>query len=362
MQNEFVFIYAYDAGYNISRRQLDSVLQNLRSPKLSNYVKPEPAEVAPFYAPQILDLGTENIEIKGKNYKFTLQAAFFSFGAVSIRAKYTFNKFHKSTITLFAFNPEMSAKLNLMVYNAKRKINDKLKSVKSFEGSKFYENYKFYYISGNKQEIMKNHKKLVAGLLVNEADYESIDEAYVDSILARKIEYDKNNFLAVGWESAFMIDKDYSHEHEFSIAELSNIQLLEMRIYHSKLLEQRNAALSVLSKINAVKIFNANTGQLKNLQKSLGIIYNASSSMLNEINDIVFNLGEWYLSRVYGLFSTVFRLEEWKERIDGDLESIEKEQTFATELIDTINSNILEYIVILLILIEVIIELVQIIR
>ncbi|MGC8729975.1 MAG: hypothetical protein ACP5RP_01155 [Candidatus Micrarchaeia archaeon] len=361
MASEFVYMYEFDAGISFNN-DIYNIFKNPEKQAEGNYAKPEPTEFESFYRPHIFNMGKTQIKVKDTWQEFRIQVAFYDFGGISIRLRLTIDRPNSKIVWELGFGKETNEEMDKEISKIKNEIEKHISKIGKLDDKGFYENYKFYYIEEKKNLVLGRYKGLIAGLLINEKEANTLDKNYVEQILSRKIEYDLNNIVFVGWESTFMIDRDYSHEHELTTAEIANLQLLEMRLYHKNLVQRISNASKVLSKINTTKILNNNRYIVNSLQKSLGIAYNNSGVILNSINDAYFNMGDWYISRLYALYSGVFRLNEWKERLNEDLEDIEKEQTFATELINTIHSNMLEYIVILLIFIEVAIEIISLIK
>ena len=66
--------------------------------------------------------------------------------------------------------------------------------------------------------------------------------------------------------------------------------------------------------------------------------------------------GEWYLSRLYGLYDEAFKLSYWRASLQEKLETINNRRTFISDMLRGQRDEILEWIIILLIVVEVIIE------
>ena len=78
--------------------------------------------------------------------------------------------------------------------------------------------------------------------------------------------------------------------------------------------------------------------------------------MLNKIDNTVFGLGEWYLSRIYALFVSVFKLDELRRSVEQDASKISARKSIINEKIVAKRNDTLELIVILLIVLEIVVE------
>ena len=310
----------------------------------------------------IFNLREETLILDNVEYKFKVQVAVYLFGGFSIRVRYQMADGTYNLISKMTFDTKIDEFLRIVVAKAKKKVETALSKITTINNkNKLSEAYRFYYIEGKKSQILAKSKKLIAGLLIDENNAETPEAEYIDYILGKNISYDASNVLFVGWESAVMIDEEYPHEQELLISEIANLQLLEMRIYHSNLTEKLDSASKVLNSIDT-SIFTFGTTEIRNLNKSLGRVYDNTRTVLNNINDTVFGLGEWYLSRVYSLFSSVFKISELQLSIQGDLEAIDNERKFVSDIEVSKHEAFLELVIIALIVIEILIEMVVLLK
>lgn len=349
----------YDTGSTFQEEQLSGLLKNQEDFSKYEYTKPGPEEIATFNIPTIFNLKDETLSLENVNYVFKMQAAIYGFGGLSIRVRYTINGSYEM-LSKLTFDKRINDFVDAIVLKAKRRMFASLAKITTVKESNLNESYKFYYIEGNKASIIKGHRKLIAGLLIDEEDEATLEDQYVDSVLSKSIAYDNSNVLFVGWEGAVMIDKEYVHEHELLMAEIASLELLEARIHHTLLVEQLREAKGQLEKERESRaVFSFMGGQkIKLLNESLGRAYDTSRTILNNVEDTAYGFGEWYLSRVYGLFSDVFKLQEIETMLEKDLQAIDNEREFVDDIMAVRHDNFLEYIVILLIAIEIILELV----
>jgi hypothetical protein len=361
MNSEVVFLSTYDMGSTFEEEQLNGLLKNQEDFSKYEYTKPGPEEIPTFNVPMIFNLKDETLTLDNVTYVFKIQAAIYGFGGLSIRARHTFSGGY-DILDKLTFDKRVQDFLKGAVAKAKKRVVANLAKVSDIKENSLSGKYKFYYIEGDKQTVMKGHKKLLAALLIDEKDEATLEDNYVDSVLSKSIAYDNSNVLFVGWEAALMIDKEYVHEHELLMAEIASLELLETRIHHNLLVENLKTAKSLLEKDREAIFSFLGSAKMKKLNESLGRAYETSRTIMSNVEDTAYGFGEWYLSRVYGLFVDVFKLDAIKAMLQRDLEAIDNEREFVDDIIAVRHENFLEYIVILLIAIELIVEFVYLIK
>ena len=344
----------YDTGSTFEFEQLNGIFKNQQDFSKYEYQKPGPEEIATFNIPVIFNLKDEIVLLNEIKYIFKVQVSVYTFGAFAIRLRYAFLGTYEK-FTQLTFDKKLKYIINNISLKIKKRVFATLGKINVVKENILTEKYRFYYINGDKQNILQKHKKLIAGLLIDEDEIFTLENDYVDLVLKKNITYDTTNILFVGWESAVMIDKEYIYEHELLMAEIANLELLETRIQHKKLVETLKIINKDIEKINTQR-FLLKGNKLRKINESLSRNYENSKLILNNVEDTAYGYGEWYLSRVYTLFNEVFKLNNLENILEKDMEAIANEQRFVEDKITAIHENFLEYIVIILIAIEIIIE------
>ncbi len=363
MNSEIVYLFLYDLGVHFTEEELNGLLKNPEDFSKHEFDKPSPEEISTFNVPAIFNLNNVTLATEAMKHLFKVQVALYTFGGMSIRVRYQLNDASYSHLYRVTFDKKITEFVNDVVLKARKKVESDLSKVAKIQPSATRETYRFYYIEYEKEKISASQKKQIAGLLIDEEEPDQLDDGYVASVLSNTIAYDKTNLFYVGWESAIMFDKEYAHEYELLMAEIANLQLLEMRIYHELLSERIDNSGKVLERVSKQRIISRlGSNEPKALNSELGTLYDNTMAVINKVSDTVFGTGEWYLSRVYSLFERVLKLEEIKGSLEKDLDVINDERAFVADLINFDYDVLLEYVVILLIVIELVIGVVQLFR
>lgn len=357
MDGEFINLYVYDVG---SRLDFDAVKDLLKNPEdfsKYEYNTPIPEELPTFTLPQVFNLAGAEFNLGGKVLKTKLQAAIYALGTFSIRIRVPFENIDEQLLSELAFSKEAAKAMEQIAEKARRKVENALEKHANISSSKMSEMYSFYFINSTKDKIMKNDRNLIAGLLVDEPDANELDSAYIDYVLSKNLSYNSDDAFFVGWEGAVLIDKLKSFDYELLVAEIANVQLLKLRIYKQKasaLLKSTSEAVVRLDSMGFFERLTSNKAEI--LNHMLVEFSDELMETMNRIENTVFSMGEWYLSRIYSLFASAFRLYELRDALISDAGTIASRSMSVHEVIEAKRNDVLEFIVIVLIVLEIIIE------
>ncbi|MGC8647731.1 MAG: hypothetical protein ACP5SA_02835 [Candidatus Micrarchaeia archaeon] len=348
---EAIYLFVYDSGARFSAEQLKGLLKNPEEFSNYEYIHPSPEEISIFSVPSIFNLRDVYFGAGDEQLKFKVQVAIYDTGVFSIRFRYQSNS-DLSMLQKVTFDPKVKEFMNSTAAKERSKIEKALSKIASISPNEQSEAYRFYFINTDRRKLSDKDIKLIAGLLIDEQNSNLLSEQYVSEVTKRNIVYNDDDILYVGWESAVMVDPTGMYEQELIITEIANAQLLEMRIYDSGMAKIISATERAIP--SSISLFK--TGSLKRLNMQLGNFYGKTLDMLNALNDTIVGFGEWYLSRLYGLYDEAFKLSYWRESLQEKLETINNRRTFISDMLRGQRDEILEWIIILLIVVEVVIE------
>ncbi len=351
MDGELIYLSIYSAGARFTDEQLKDLLKNPEDFSKYEDTKPAPEEIATFNIPSIFNLKGEALQLKDKKYTFKVQVSVYTLGSFSIRMRCAFSGAEDDTIKTLSFDKEVKEFVVRTTEKARTMVMKNLEKIKKVKLNPNSETYRFYYMQGDQQTILKKYGKLIAGLMVDERDYELLDDSYISEVLSKKISYNETDAFLAGWESAVLADKTSTYEHELLIAEIANVQLLETRDYHQTAAKKLRETDDVMNELSASKIL-WNGSKVKRANVMLGEFYDDARDMISRVDDTVVSFGEWYLSKLYSLFESVFRLDNWNGLIETDLEAIEKRRNFLSDFMRWRTEQTMELIFIILTIID----------
>ncbi|MGC8699974.1 MAG: hypothetical protein ACP5RK_03185 [Candidatus Micrarchaeia archaeon] len=357
MDGEFIKMYIYDIPERASY-EIKDLFKNSEDFSKYEYNTPTPEELPTFTLPQVYNLKGGEFAIEDKPMKYKVQVALYTVGgAYSIRIRVPIENIDFQFLARFSFDKNVVKEVDQAAEKIKKKVDAELEKQFSLSTSKMSEVYEFYFINSTKGEALKAGKNVIPGLLIDEPNPQALDPSYIEYVLSKSISYNTDDIFYVGWEGAVLIDRLKNFDYELLVAEIANIQLLKLRVYKAKtseILKKTSNAVAELDSMGfAGRLFS---NKAERLNSELGRFEDDLREMLNRIENTVFSMGEWYLSRLYNLFASAFRLNELKESLIMDSETIEKRKSFVEEIISAKRNDILELVIIFLIIAEIIIE------
>jgi len=361
MDGEVVYLFVYDVGAKFTEEQLKGLLKNPEDFSKYEYKKPTPEEIVSISIPFIFNLREETFESKKEALKFKVQCAIYATGSYSIRVRHHFSDADADFLKRLAFDPSIWEFVLKAQQKAKAKVEESLSKISPLTPSRQNEIYNFYYIEGEKDDVVKKHQALITGMLIDEPNPEALEASYAAEVLKRKLSYTTSEVTYVGWESAVRIDRTKSYEYEVLLAEIANVQLLELRINHDSISKKIAATDVMMTQLFKPRRFSRGV-DLRKINLMLGELYDSTKDTITAVNDTIYGFGDWYLVKLYGQFNDVFQLDEWRAYLDGDLQTVEQRRVFVSEIIGSNQARFLELIVILLILIEVLLEVLYLLR
>jgi hypothetical protein len=183
----------------------------------------------------------------------------------------------------------------------------------------------------------------------------ALSEAEVAEALAQRISYGLDDLVLVDWNAAWILDRDCDEAR--AVLEFANVQLLEMRFLDQRLDRQLDRAYEYLSaggsgwRPGALR-FRTDLRPVGQMQVDGAILFERVGNALKLI-------GDPYMARVYRLAATRFRLGEWNAGILRKLDAMESIYQKISDRASTRRMEVLEWIIILLIALEIVLPFVQ---
>jgi hypothetical protein len=284
----------------------------------------------------------------------SIQATIFDFGAVSIAYRWPIGQGNEVSLEDL---PKISADLyNLdLGLHAREQAESLMRKIEPaiFRSrlSDLVEDYYLFIIEEldrpmNASELLASNR----GLLARTLRFETTDLSRFqqDEALAQAISYYENDLALVDWNSAVIYDRD--HEDTVSVLELINVEMLEARYIDDQLDRKINEYGALVRKriewpIPLRTPYRQAIQDLSELR--------VESSLVNErVENALKLIGDLYLARLHSAAARRFYLHEWDRIISRKLEIISDFYQMLNDRVHTAQSQTLELIIVILILVE----------
>ncbi len=282
-----------------------------------------------------------------------VETVVFDFGAVSVTYQIPLSGSFSSLARLSELlydNETLLADSRRLVEELIRTIHP---SVNRPKISEFYEDYVIFQIrafddQGAHTRLLAEAPTLVAQVL--RADEDLSSEQEVEDALSVQVSYGSEDLTLVDWVAALVFAPAADDTH--AVLEFATVQLLELRHLDHQLdsaLERYYDALTRSPK-GPFSLFTKGDDKLR----EIGQLQVESALLFENINNAIKLLGDQYLARLYQQAARRYHLTSWDKSIQRKLKTLESIYDKMESSLSSARLEFLEWIVIILIGIEVV--------
>ncbi len=282
----------------------------------------------------------------------TVDLTLYEFGAVSLRYRFPFNADLSKLIELseaLCDNPALACDSLLRVKELLAAITP---AVAKPGIAGIGEDYLIFDVlredpHADVHELLREYRCELAQVL--RAEREELSPEEIEITLRGQVSYSPGDLAIVDWDAAFLYGRDAEDVH--GVLELANVQLLEMRLLDARLQKDLDTSYELLSKQRRHGTlftgFNRRLHYVGRLQVDSALLFEGVSNALKLF-------GDQYLARLYRLAAVRFHLDDWDGNIQRKLNALGSIYQKLADMGDTARSQLLEFIIVVLILFEIV--------
>ncbi len=354
IQRGKILLYrVFDVGNEIDLEKASLTLEQGLSP-LRFRLKKESRAIIINNAPLTVSIGLWQYSHGNRTFDVEVVGKIWYFGAISI----TFHVQIPSMTDLQDFVPlamaiENDPKFTEYALQKVREITGQISScIDNLAIWETYEDYTIYFIESfggtvtNVQEAL-GWQEMYSLLLADSS--ENFSEQMKRALAENFFQYGVNDLALIEWNSAFVIEPsgvpDIADVIEFSLS-----QLLEMRYYDDLLDTKLNQLYSAI--INKRKSILSD--HYSKMSQEAAEKYLELSEIVENIENSLKIIGDFYLARIYRAASTRFRIKDWQASVDNKLNNLAEVSKILNTEVSEKRSTMLEFVIIILIAVEVV--------
>ncbi|OOO02852.1 MAG: hypothetical protein USCGTAYLOR_00913 [Chromatiales bacterium USCg_Taylor] len=184
------------------------------------------------------------------------------------------------------------------------------------------------------------------------AERGELSEEEVSDAISHRISFGPGDLAIIDWHASILFDANGDDVR--AVLEFANVELVEMRYLDSRLDQALGRAYESLTRSykRFIKVLRPST-DLENI----GQLQVDGAILFEGVNNALKLLGDQYLARVYRLVSQRFHLAEWDSSILRNLDTLESIYEKMADRLAAVRMEVLEWIIILLIFIEIVLSL-----
>ena len=347
--------FAFDVGYEIDLErargllpgEAGSLTRRKRTPESIRY-RPAPLRVAVDASgvalPGIQTTGTTRAEL-----------SLFDFGAVSLAISFPVRLSFDELLRLAGDLAEpagVTAAARLVLAPWLERIKP---VVIGFEVSDLSEEYVVFQIGSIQEGWLQDHAEWVAGVVRLEP--EPLSPSEVQEATRLHLSYSPNDLVVLDWAAGVIADRECADT--LQVIEFANVQLLEFRHIDDRLDDRLEAAYRLIrpqtQKRWPASLWRTHSSAMRSVRE----LEIEATSLFERADNALKLIGDHYLSRVFGLASARFHLDEWQQSIHRKLETVGDVYDLLVQQAGGRRMETLEMIVVALIALEILLALLR---
>ncbi len=354
MKGKILIYRVFDVGDDIDLEMASTILEQGASP-LRFKLKRESRAMVIKKAPLLLSLGSWQQSCLGEECYVEAVGKLWHFGAFSVCFMISLpSDMNWDRLLEFASYFEADSTIDHL---ARQKTQELMTQISSVVKNRnivfdFYEDYIIYFIekfegmTGNANEIFS--KVNVHALILNEIREKNfLSDQIKKTINESMFQYTINDLAVIDWNSALVIEPSGGMDVP-DVIEFALCQLLEMR-YYDDVLDERLASL-----YNSLgpKKKNILSNVYSKIAEDAGQKYLEISELIENVENSLKVVGDFYLAIVFRAALTRFRFKDWQVSVDNKLSNLAEVSKLLHSEVSETRGTVMELIVIILIALE----------
>jgi len=339
------FYRMYDIGREVDLTDLEDALTRNYPTTRAGFVRVRPKSIIMEDPPLMIRMQPFRVERDGKVVEFSVAARLYDVGVISFCfACEDADGDLEGLLRLAFLFPHQEGLADRFVQYLMTLAGLIRPHIRNFAlNPDFYEDYTIY-VTGRRADSFDP-----VPLLLMERN--AIAPALRQEIAANSLSYTPDDLAVLSWDAAFLCDPEYPADI-IDLIEFANVQVLELRYYDRELSRQMEKmyddieGAERLSQYSRMRRYHTIMSGLLETQAEI-------SETVEKVDNLIKVTEDVYYARVYATALKVMRSGQWSESVNKKIEVIRETYTMLSGEVRIQHSNFLEWIVIVLIAIEI---------
>jgi hypothetical protein len=171
-----------------------------------------------------------------------------------------------------------------------------------------------------------------------------------EEILKNSLSYTTADLAVLSWDSALLCNPETSTDL-IDLIEFANVQVLELRYYDRELTRQMEKMYNDIEQAERLSQFfrmrQYHAIMAKQMETYAGI-----SEIIEKVNNLIKVTEDVYYARIYATALKVLRSGQWSESVSRKMDVIRENYSMLSDEVRIQHSNLLEWVIIILIALE----------
>ncbi|MEQ8176533.1 MAG: hypothetical protein ABRQ26_15890 [Syntrophomonadaceae bacterium] len=338
------FYRIYETSREIDLTRLERELPGDRLASRSGLSRIAPKSIHIDNTPLSIPLDNVHIQNDSIACSFQVQARIFDIGAISICLSYEEPVPGACNLKPMALTFAGQRSLDEAFTGQLKRLQELFQDSADFYSvdPSFYEDYTIYRIDDS--ALITDPVPLLMGEDIN------FSLQIREQVLGNRLSYGSDDFVILTWDTALICDADDPSDLR-DLIEFANVQLLEFRYYDQLLNRQMEIMYDDIEKAGQRSTFTRLRRFRKILSALMGFIADITE-VTEKVDNLIKITEDIYYARVYQTTLRVLRIDQWREGVARKLQVIQQNYSMLSSELNVQHSNVLEWIIILLIALE----------
>ena len=348
------FYRIYDIGREIDLDWLEkSLAQNYFTARTS-FLRVKPKSIVLEAPPLLIQMHPIQVERQGRPFEFSVVARVYDIGAISFCFVYQNPDADYTDLEEVAFQFAGQEGLAEFYVQYLKTLGEIIKPhIKNFAiDPAFFEDYTIYVT--NRRDDSIDPVPLMIG------ERTQISAQMREEIIKNSLSYSTEDRAILSWDSALLCEPS-SPTDIIDLIEFANVQVLELRYYDRELTRKMEKMYEDIEHADRMSQFRR-SHQYHVIMTDLMETYAAVSEIIEKVNNLIKVTEDVYYARVYATALKVQRSSQWSESVSRKIEVIRDNYSMLSDEVRIQHSNFLEWIIIILIALEIVLVVWQTLR
>ena len=337
------FYRIYETKKEIDLGFLEKDLPRRHTPSRTRFLRLRPKSILIDNPPLLINLGPVAASSGDIELSFQVQARLYDIGAISICLIYdNFDNSQNLESAALAYAGQKNLN-NIFADQICLLQNLVLQDLGSLDiDTQFYEDYTIYRVVDASQV-----DDPVVLLMGEKTDF---SPQMREQVLRSRLAYTQTDYALLTWDSALICDPEDPSDLR-DLIEFANVQLLELRYYDDLLGKQMEAMYDDIEKAATRSSFTR-LRRYRRIMSALMEFIADISEVAEKIDNLIKITEDVFYARVYQTTLQVLRIDQWRESVNRKLSIIQQNYSLLSNEVNVQHSNVLEWIIIILIALE----------
>ena len=345
------FYRIYDIGREIDLDWLEKALAQNYFTARTSFVRVKQKSIMIEEPPLMIQMHPIRIEREGKPFEFSVVARVYDIGVISFCFIFEDPLAHYSTLEEIAFLFSGQEGLSEFYVQYLKTLGEIVRPhIRNFAiDPDFFEDYTVY-VTDHRDDTL-DHIPLLLG------EKATFSPQIREDILKNALSFTTNDLALLSWDSALLCNPE-SPTDIIDLIEFANVQVLELRYYDRELTREMEKMYDDIEHADRLSQFRRSRQyhaiMAKQMENSAEI-----SEVIEKVNNLIKVTEDVYYARVYAIALKVLRSGLWSESVSRKIDIIRENYSMLSDEVRIQHSNRLEWVVIILIALELVLAIWQ---